>query len=559
MIRFQGRNKQRGIVIVALLLLFTLAATLAVVTPTRGNGAADRVTRSALSEARQALLGYAAAYPDRVNQQFGPGYLPCPARDARGIAGPACGVGSATTRGRFPWHTLRTNDLRDGAGEPLWYALSESHRYNPKHEPLNSAAAPVLALDGDAVVAVLLAPGAPLPGQRRRRLRPQDAHEFLEAANGDADVTRYQRGGAGAAINDQVLAVTQREFLHAIEARVLGEVALRLRRYAVAHGDHYPWLSSAGSGHADELAEPARARIGWLPFHYAAEDWTAPHGQTFTSELSVAWAFSAAAPLIDDPDVALDVNCLLSSSCAGSAMTAGGGPLHGPAVCRWWSPAVELAPREFAHCELVQQFAHGADTYAYEIAFAIRDGDGEIEVDGPRADAPRTRRIATQLPFSTAAPSQLFIRITLRMTAADGRQASAVLTASAATHGYFAVAGIRYAVDVNHGELPAWLVRNRWLDEIRLAWAASDCASTASCLSVRASSTVNGVAPRAVRALAVSAGTPLAGAPARVTGAPLAAWFEAANRAASVARPLFDALPHGPDFNDTVRVIEPAP
>ncbi|MGB1884925.1 MAG: hypothetical protein ACPHUF_13550, partial [Gammaproteobacteria bacterium] len=65
-------------------------------------------TRAALADARAALIGYAASYPDRVNARFGPGYLPCPARRPGGVAGPACSVSGQTTVGYFPWHTLRT-------------------------------------------------------------------------------------------------------------------------------------------------------------------------------------------------------------------------------------------------------------------------------------------------------------------------------------------------------------------------------------------------------------------------------------------------------------------
>ncbi|MCA8967310.1 MAG: hypothetical protein KDC48_20685, partial [Planctomycetes bacterium] len=150
----------RGQAALALLLTLCGAALLLLPRPSaQGPAVAETRTRAALAEAREALLGYAAAYPDRVNAAFGPGYLPCPARDGRGVASPACAQATGSTRGRLPWHTLRTNDLRDASGAGLWYALSESHRYNPKTEPLNAATAVALEVDGVPAVAVVIAPG----------------------------------------------------------------------------------------------------------------------------------------------------------------------------------------------------------------------------------------------------------------------------------------------------------------------------------------------------------------------------------------------------------------
>ena len=142
------RRRPRGgaLPLVLLTLMVTSAWWLAHV-PVPRQAAAMARTTAALGEARETLLGYAASYPDRVNAAFGPGYLPCPARDLAGIAGPACSLAGGTAFGRLPWHTLRANDLRDGAGEGLWYALSDSHRNNPKREPLHPASPPGLLAD----------------------------------------------------------------------------------------------------------------------------------------------------------------------------------------------------------------------------------------------------------------------------------------------------------------------------------------------------------------------------------------------------------------------------
>ncbi|MGH8119764.1 MAG: hypothetical protein ACRESK_04025, partial [Gammaproteobacteria bacterium] len=48
-------------------------------------------TESALNQAREALIGYAVSYPDKINPDYGPGYLPCPDRNNDGATdGGAC-------------------------------------------------------------------------------------------------------------------------------------------------------------------------------------------------------------------------------------------------------------------------------------------------------------------------------------------------------------------------------------------------------------------------------------------------------------------------------------
>jgi hypothetical protein len=74
--------------------------------------------------------------------------------------------------GRLPWKTLGLPDLRDAAGERLWYAISDSLR---DQGVVNSNSAGQLAVyDGvsgaalaSSVVAVIIAPGTELAGQNR--------------------------------------------------------------------------------------------------------------------------------------------------------------------------------------------------------------------------------------------------------------------------------------------------------------------------------------------------------------------------------------------------------
>jgi hypothetical protein len=162
-------------------------------------------TAEALGEAQAALLGYAAAFPELKRQSgrrvFVPGHLPCP--DIRGqganlghdgVEGGACGKLGASALGYFPWRTLGLPAPRDAAGECLWYLVSGSHKANPKAALLNPDTEGLIdiydakgRLLARGALAVLFAPGAPLPGQAREDSpgafcrQDHDPAQFLES------------------------------------------------------------------------------------------------------------------------------------------------------------------------------------------------------------------------------------------------------------------------------------------------------------------------------------------------------------------------------------------
>lgn len=128
-------RRQRGIAL-ALLALALLGLGIAAALATSFAGPASRLARDrasdqALAAAREALIAYATGRP--VDRVVGPGYLPCPDLDDDGWAESTCGsqdgaVGQASRLGRLPWKTLGLPDLRDGAGERLWYAVSSKYK-----------------------------------------------------------------------------------------------------------------------------------------------------------------------------------------------------------------------------------------------------------------------------------------------------------------------------------------------------------------------------------------------------------------------------------------------
>jgi hypothetical protein len=148
----------------------------------RSNRMIDPLTILALSQAREALLGYAITYRD-THPGEGFGYFPCPDMGSgiEGQAATACGGTDVTVIGRLPWKTLDLAPLRDASGECLWYAISGNYKNNPKTDDLinpdTNGLIEVMAADAagfiagatptQRAVAVVFAPGAILGGQGR--------------------------------------------------------------------------------------------------------------------------------------------------------------------------------------------------------------------------------------------------------------------------------------------------------------------------------------------------------------------------------------------------------
>jgi hypothetical protein len=120
-------------IFVAVLLLLGVSALIyTLATPANRTIESDRITAAALAQAKDALIGRAAADDNR------PGSLPCPDFDNGtinplntsndGTADLLNGIECPSYIGRLPWRTLGLPDLRDGSGERLWYALSRAFR-----------------------------------------------------------------------------------------------------------------------------------------------------------------------------------------------------------------------------------------------------------------------------------------------------------------------------------------------------------------------------------------------------------------------------------------------
>jgi len=175
----RNSQRQRGaaIIIMVLILMLGLITLFTFRMDRKGPELeAERKTSMALAQAKEALLGYAAADVNR------PGSLPC--ADINDDGETTIGVDAACAAGvlaRLPWKQLGIPDLRDGNGERLWYGVSPNFRafLNPVTNPFNSTfggqitirnAAGAILNDADAipsmgVIAVIIAPGNVLTRQ----------------------------------------------------------------------------------------------------------------------------------------------------------------------------------------------------------------------------------------------------------------------------------------------------------------------------------------------------------------------------------------------------------
>jgi hypothetical protein len=233
--------QQGAALLILLLLLVVLAGTVFVsqLKSAEVDLDAQRKTAAALAEAKQALLGRAASNDD-------PGSLPCPDNHAPGSADEGTAdllVGTACPSyvGRLPWRSLRLGDLRDGAGERLWYVLA------PEFRDRGVAILPTLPgsinVIGTApvagVAAAIIAPGTALSGQNRAATT--DRAQYLESY---VDPVTLNTAAVGPAFNDRLMAVTAADIRRVSTQRMARE--LILPNLPHAYPANTGWFPTAG-------------------------------------------------------------------------------------------------------------------------------------------------------------------------------------------------------------------------------------------------------------------------------------------------------------------------
>jgi type II secretory pathway pseudopilin PulG len=238
--------------------------------------AQQQKTMQVLAVAKQALLAYAAEpITENTLSNCGtnckrPGDLPCPDTNNDGVAQSTCSAQSARL-GRLPWKTLGVDDLRDGSGERLWYAVSNLYKNNPRELPLNSDTLATISLknaegvlihNGGAdsgLVALVIAPERVLTrsdGLHQYRssaninvaqhyldiVSNEDNADFVDATSNGFVVANVQNQNT---INDVILPISRGEMNAVMESRVLTEVMQSLQYFYKVNA-YYPLPASAG-------------------------------------------------------------------------------------------------------------------------------------------------------------------------------------------------------------------------------------------------------------------------------------------------------------------------
>ena len=280
--RFPG--KQKGIVLLVMMVVIILAASSYFISGLSVQEVKidqQKKTQQALKKAKQALLAYAMNYPDTaagiLNPNQGPGNLPCPDDDLDGDSDtpgsvlPGCNSTGNGTMGRFPWAELGMDEVRDGNGEFLWYAVS-SNFTNFADGNINTSTTGEITIrnvdgtvqfDGtgiNGVVAVIISPGKELVRDdgliqsRTTVAEIDDPQNYLDIAFGEDNaayinsnvdgfiVAPVRNAASDIIVNDQFITVTYDEIMPLIKPMVADEVADTLNRYKLACGD-YPEAS----------------------------------------------------------------------------------------------------------------------------------------------------------------------------------------------------------------------------------------------------------------------------------------------------------------------------
>jgi hypothetical protein len=314
-------SRQRGYAMIMLISMVTLVSSYLLANALTRTSAEivseqDRRTLDALTEAKAALIAYAASgawkYSDSSIQ---PGGLPCPDANNDGTAESTCTTASSRI-GRLPWKTIDLSDQRDASGERLWYGLSANFVKAIGTTTINSDTVGTLTFNGNtpatSVVAVIIAPGPAvqdtslLPAtqiQDRTSTNENRAASYLEDTNYAATdtYTNAAHGANGVYVssattynslaqsrdffNDRIITITQAELMSAVEpavaARIEKDVNPFLTTYASQWSGAYPFPASfpqttnAQSAYSGSTSAQSGLLPLTIPSSYA---WTAGSG-----------------------------------------------------------------------------------------------------------------------------------------------------------------------------------------------------------------------------------------------------------------------------------------
>lgn len=171
------KSRQRGTVLIILVMLMVLALSTALVTglsTTKTDLARSAQTLTNLAEAKSAIIAYARlSDPDKTSVGLKHRYLPCPDTDGDGLEETPCGANAA--EGWLPWQTLGLPPLRDISGSCFRYYVAGAYKQGGGSPPDITSLPPAeflvvrppdIFITND-VVAMIFAPNTPVIGQAR--------------------------------------------------------------------------------------------------------------------------------------------------------------------------------------------------------------------------------------------------------------------------------------------------------------------------------------------------------------------------------------------------------
>lgn len=261
-------RKQRGAALMVMLVIMIIGAATILVSSLASSAIKierDKTTVKALAQAREALIGRAVADDNH------PGSLPCPDVDDDGkltVSGADYdGSNCFSLIGRLPWKTLGLPELRDGAGEHLWYAISKPFAAVGNSQHINSDTQGTLTIGGTSsasnVIAIVFSPGQVLSDTSRSPsttaacaslnnspnvAQSWCATNYLEGSNATLNTSaspnlNYQSADTSSTFNDRMIFITHKDLMPLVEKRIAREVKGCLDGYASDHSSTYPWAT----------------------------------------------------------------------------------------------------------------------------------------------------------------------------------------------------------------------------------------------------------------------------------------------------------------------------
>lgn len=472
-------RSQRGLTLILMLTILTLGTTYVLVQQMNALSqrlGQDRATTDVLAQAKQALIGYAAQYPGR------PGALPCPDNDNNGWADdqqvPNTDCNQADERvGRLPWKTLGLPDLRDSAGERLWYALSDSLRdkgvVNSNSEGQLSVRNGLTdAITDSKVVALIIAPGAPLSGQTRGLANENTAAMYLEWRNSDAQsvdpqnvdfvqphpTAKYPRGSCLAAAgqeiecNDRLLLVTHQDLFSVVESMVASKIERGIKPYVVTYfnqwSNAFPFPAKFANPHPGTSATRTQSQ-------YIGDTTTVNEGGgtgrgllpiTASDTYSLMPGSSSVTLTGGTADSISGVSCttIASSPTSGFECIFTINALNSPAVCG--VPTV--------HCMVNPSFTVSGDIADVGISFA-KMADSDVTVT---SSSGVTQRTMSAITLTRTLSSAGVASVTFQGTHSYSSYRASMFTRSMKVSFPVVASALTSATDANAG----WFIKNEW-------------------------------------------------------------------------------------------------